>query len=303
MPVAIRTRMQAPYPTGVRCWRSPVSPVWWWLQVAEAFPWSAGASVFAHPAAVHNSVLGVRGPAAAAGAAVRLVDTQQLAAAAGEAAGAAAAHGAYGSAGQEAVAAAGGTGDTVAAAAGAGCCYSLLALPAECNFTGDRHPGDLGALVTHVQRHGIAGLEAAGGGSSSSSSSSSTCSSSSASEAPSSAGSANTSASAGGSAGGGGQWLVLLDAAKACSTHPPDLSAVPADFVVLSYYKIFGHPTGLGALVLRREALALLGRHKAYWGGGTVEVAVADRPFQVRCGGGLGGGGGGWLGGGGGWVA
>eukprot|EP00198_Chlamydomonas_reinhardtii_P006319 XP_001695655.1 predicted protein [Chlamydomonas reinhardtii] len=64
-------------------------------------------------------------------------------------------------------------------------------------------------------------------------------------------------------------------------TPGANLSAVPADFVVLSYYKIFGHPTGLGALVVRREALALLGRGKSYWGGGTVEVAVADRPFQV----------------------
>lgn len=41
-----------------------------------------------------------------------------------------------------------------------------------------------------------------------------------------------------------GRWRVLLDAAKACGTAPPDLEAHPADFVVLSFYKIFGYPTG-----------------------------------------------------------
>ena len=30
----------------------------------------------------------------------------------------------------------------------------------------------------------------------------------------------------------GGRWLVMLDAAKACGTSPPDLSASPVDFVV-----------------------------------------------------------------------
>ncbi|PNG99873.1 Molybdenum cofactor sulfurase, partial [Tetrabaena socialis] len=96
------------------------------------------------------------------------------------------------------------------------------------------------------------------------------------------AGGHGSSGGGGGGGGGGSRWLVLLDAAKACSTAPPDLSAAPADFVVLSYYKIFGHPTGLGALVVRRGALALLARNKAYFGGGTVEVSVADQPYQVR---------------------
>lgn len=41
-----------------------------------------------------------------------------------------------------------------------------------------------------------------------------------------------------------GRWWVLLDAAKACATHPPDLHSHPADFVALSFYKIFGFPTG-----------------------------------------------------------
>lgn len=41
-------------------------------------------------------------------------------------------------------------------------------------------------------------------------------------------------------------WRVLLDAAKGAGTGPPDLAAHPADFVALSYYKLFGYPTGEG---------------------------------------------------------
>lgn len=33
--------------------------------------------------------------------------------------------------------------------------------------------------------------------------------------------------------------MVLVDAAKGCATQPPDLSKYPADFVVVSFYKVF----------------------------------------------------------------
>src|SRR5436190_8204796 len=49
---------------------------------------------------------------------------------------------------------------------------------------------------------------------------------------------------------------VLLDAAAFLSTHALSVRCVPADFVVLSFYKLFGYPTGLGALVARRDAIA-----------------------------------------------
>ncbi|KAK9807865.1 hypothetical protein WJX72_011591 [[Myrmecia] bisecta] len=77
-----------------------------------------------------------------------------------------------------------------------------------------------------------------------------------------------------------GRWRVLLDAAKACATAPPDLSRYPADFMVLSFYKIFGYPTGLGALIVRKDALQLL--QPTYFGGGTVEVSVADARFHRK---------------------
>lgn len=35
-----------------------------------------------------------------------------------------------------------------------------------------------------------------------------------------------------------GRWMVLIDAAKGSATEPPDLSLYPADFVVMSFYKV-----------------------------------------------------------------
>ncbi|MGZ8412425.1 MAG: aminotransferase class V-fold PLP-dependent enzyme [Gemmatirosa sp.] len=61
---------------------------------------------------------------------------------------------------------------------------------------------------------------------------------------------------------------VLLDAAAWVPTNPLSLRAVPADFVALSFYKIFGYPTGVGALVARHDALARLRR--PWFAGGTV---------------------------------
>ncbi|KAF5179121.1 Molybdenum cofactor sulfurase [Thalictrum thalictroides] len=72
-------------------------------------------------------------------------------------------------------------------------------------------------------------------------------------------------------------WMVLIDAAKGCATQPPDLSKYPADFVVISFYKIFGYPSGLGALIVRSEAAQLL--KKTYFSGGTVAASIADIDF------------------------
>lgn len=63
---------------------------------------------------------------------------------------------------------------------------------------------------------------------------------------------------------------VLLDAAAFVPTHSLDLAACEADFVVVSFYKMFGYPTGVGALIARHDALAKLRR--PWFAGGTVEV-------------------------------
>jgi selenocysteine lyase/cysteine desulfurase len=77
---------------------------------------------------------------------------------------------------------------------------------------------------------------------------------------------------------------VLLDAAAYVPTSPLSLSEVPADFVALSHYKLFGYPSGVGALVARREALAALERR--YFGGGTVQfVSVQNDLFRSKNGG------------------
>ena len=66
-------------------------------------------------------------------------------------------------------------------------------------------------------------------------------------------------------------WDVLLDAAAFAPTNPLDLSIWKPDFVPLSFYKIFGYPTGLGALLARRQALSKL--HRPWFAGGTITVA------------------------------
>ncbi len=66
-------------------------------------------------------------------------------------------------------------------------------------------------------------------------------------------------------------WDVLLDAAAFAPSNPLDLGMFKPDFVPLSFYKIFGYPTGIGALLARREALKKLRR--PWFAGGTITVA------------------------------
>lgn len=66
-------------------------------------------------------------------------------------------------------------------------------------------------------------------------------------------------------------YQVLVDAAAFVPTNPLSLRSVPADFVALSFYKVFGFPTGVGALVARRTALA--GLTRPWFSGGTLEYA------------------------------
>jgi selenocysteine lyase/cysteine desulfurase len=61
---------------------------------------------------------------------------------------------------------------------------------------------------------------------------------------------------------------VLLDVAAYLPTNPLDLSAVQPDFVPISWYKVFGYPTGVGCLIARRSALAKLTR--PWFAGGTI---------------------------------
>ncbi|XP_010537782.1 PREDICTED: molybdenum cofactor sulfurase isoform X2 [Tarenaya hassleriana] len=118
--------------------------------------------------------------------------------------------------------------------------YNLFAFPSECNFTGLRFNLDLVKLIKENPQSALQG--------------SPFCKSQ--------------------------RWMVLIDAAKGSATQPPDLSQYPADFVVMSFYKLFGYPTGLGALIVRNDAAKLL--KKIYFSGGTVAASIADIDFVKR---------------------
>ena len=104
---------------------------------------------------------------------------------------------------------------------------SLLALPGECNFSGEKY--DLSMISSLQNKHD----------------------------------------------GSQRKWRVLLDAAKLAATSPVDLGdmegAGAADYVAVSFYKICGLPTGLGALIMRIDngAADLLCKGRQYFGGAT----------------------------------
>jgi selenocysteine lyase/cysteine desulfurase len=85
-------------------------------------------------------------------------------------------------------------------------------------------------------------------------------------------------------------WDVLLDAAAFAPTNQLDLSLYHPDFVPISFYKMFGYPTGIGALIARRSALLKLRR--PWFAGGTITVAsvqgekfyLADAPSAFEDG-------------------
>ena len=186
--------------------------------VAECFPWSAGAggSELRTSHECHNSMLGMRQHARAAGAAISTFLYRGYACSDASAVRRDREHGGGGAA--------------------------LLAFPAECNATGARRPYEPLTRQAH-------------------------------------------------SAG----WRVLLDASKFVSTAKLRLGAksrAPGaaeddaksraahlpDFVVFSFYKLFGAPTGLGALLVRRDngASRILHAGKTYWGGGAIAAANAS---------------------------
>jgi selenocysteine lyase/cysteine desulfurase len=69
-------------------------------------------------------------------------------------------------------------------------------------------------------------------------------------------------------------WDVLLDAAAFVPSNRLDLQDVGADFVSVSFYKMFGYPTGVGCLLARKTSLAKLVR--PWFAGGTVNFATVQ---------------------------
>ena len=82
----------------------------------------------------------------------------------------------------------------------------------------------------------------------------------------------------------GSKWSTMIDFSKAASTSVVDLKDSDPDFACVSFYKLFGEPTGLGVLFVRRSAIMKLNldecRHR-YFGGGSVDVVLPSLSFKV----------------------
>jgi selenocysteine lyase/cysteine desulfurase len=72
---------------------------------------------------------------------------------------------------------------------------------------------------------------------------------------------------------------VLLDAAAYVPSNRLDLSVIKPDFVPVSWYKVFGYPTGVGCLIARREALGRLQR--PWFAGGSVQIASVQGDWHT----------------------
>jgi selenocysteine lyase/cysteine desulfurase len=76
-------------------------------------------------------------------------------------------------------------------------------------------------------------------------------------------------------------WHVLLDAAAYVPTNRLDLRFVSPDFVAISFYKMFGYPTGVGCLLVRNATLTTLRR--PWFAGGTVNFSTVQGRLHVMA--------------------
>lgn len=74
-------------------------------------------------------------------------------------------------------------------------------------------------------------------------------------------------------------WDVLLDCAAFAPTNKLSLREHKPDFVPLSFYKMFGYPTGAGCLIAKTEKLEKLRR--PWFAGGTITIASAHNETWV----------------------
>ena len=74
-------------------------------------------------------------------------------------------------------------------------------------------------------------------------------------------------------------WYVLLDAAAYNANCRLDLSVIKPDFVPVSFYKMFGFPTGVGALLVRKDVFARM--DKRWFAGGTILLVSVMADFYA----------------------
>ncbi|KAL3929390.1 MAG: hypothetical protein SGBAC_012233 [Bacillariaceae sp.] len=80
-------------------------------------------------------------------------------------------------------------------------------------------------------------------------------------------------------------WHSMLDIAKAASTGPVSLRDLNPDFACMSFYKMFGSPTGVGGLFIKRNVIDLLTDHhsraRPYVGGGSFNLILAKQDMSA----------------------
>lgn len=75
-------------------------------------------------------------------------------------------------------------------------------------------------------------------------------------------------------------YFTLLDAAALAPSSKISLRSTPVDAMAVSFYKMFGYPTGIGALVVKESFLATLSR--PWFAGGTVDVVQVPGTIVTR---------------------
>ena len=78
-------------------------------------------------------------------------------------------------------------------------------------------------------------------------------------------------------------YRVLVDAAAWAPTHPLSLREITPDYVAVSFYKMFGYPGGVGALIIRKDALDAL-RPRSFAGGTVDFVSVQNDSYRRASG-------------------
>ncbi|KAF9550618.1 PLP-dependent transferase [Agrocybe pediades] len=74
---------------------------------------------------------------------------------------------------------------------------------------------------------------------------------------------------------------TVVDGAALAPTSIINISDYPIDAVAISFYKMFGYPTGVGALIVKKSFLAQLKR--PWFAGGTVDLVQAPGDIVTRA--------------------
>jgi molybdenum cofactor sulfurtransferase len=72
-----------------------------------------------------------------------------------------------------------------------------------------------------------------------------------------------------------------MDAAALAPTSRISLKETPVDAMAVSFYKMFGYPTGVGALIVKESFLGELRR--PWFAGGNVEVVQVPGTLVTRA--------------------